>query len=294
MQGRIFLITGGSSGIGWETVRALAKRQATVVGVSRVSGSGAERMRTLQDETGNGELHHLAADFTSLTDVRRVAEEFGAKFTHLDVLINNAGGFFPRRRTTPSGLELTLTVNHLSHFLLTHLLMDKLLRGNAPRIVVVASNAERFGKIHFDDLMLDKYGMWKAYSQSKLANLLFSYRLARLLAPTPITVNALHPGTVATNIGGRLGSVLMKLARPFFITAEEGAQTTLYLATSPEVSGKTGGYYINQKPAVSTRHSHDEGDQVRLWQMSRDLVELTRTEAAPLDHAVLQQERSPL
>lgn len=275
-------------------VRTLARRGATVVSVSRASGAGSERIRQLREETGNDHLHHFGADFTSLAEVRQVAEAFSAQFGHLDVLINNAGSFFPRRRTTPEGLELTLTVNHLSPFLLTHLLLDKLLQGSAPRIVIVASNAERFGRIHFDDLMLTNYGMWKAYGQSKLANLLFAYRLARLLSTTPITVNALHPGTVATNIGGKLGSLLMRIARPFFLTAEQGAQTALYLATSPEVAGRSGGYYISQKPATSTARSHDQETQTKLWQVSRDLVGLSAAEAAPLTEIVPEQERTLL
>ncbi len=278
LKGRIFLVTGSSSGIGWETVRGLARRQATVVGISRGTGAGAERMQHLREETGNKALYQLDADLSSRAEVRRVADVFEAQFGQLDVLIHNAGGFFPRRRTSSDGLELTLALNHLAPFLLTHLLVPSLLRSQAPRIVIVASKAETFGKIHFDDLMLHSYGMWKAYAQSKLANLLFAYRLAQLLAGTRITANALHPGTVATGIGGRTGRILMGLARPFFLSAEQGAETPLYLATSPEMQGQSGGYYIDQKPAASSARSHDRETQERLWRVSRDLVGLGDSE----------------
>lgn len=283
LNGRMVLVTGASSGIGLATARGLAHRGATVVMVSRASGSGAAQTEALRRETGNAALYHLSADLSSLSDVRRAAAEFSRTFGHLDVLINNAGGFFPRRQLSPDGLELTFALNHLSPFLLTHLLLEKLLRGDAPRIVNVASRAERFGTLDFGDLALTNYGMWRAYGRSKLANLLFSYELARRLSGTSVTVNALHPGTVATSIGGPLGSLLMKLARPFFKTPSQGAETTLYLATSAEVAGKTGGYYSEAKLERSSAASYDRAAQARLWQISRELVGLSETEEAPLE-----------
>lgn len=292
LSGRTFLVTGASSGIGRETARTLAHRGATVALVSRASGTGGEVTQKLRRESGNRELYHFPADLSSASEVRRVAAQFGEQFARLDVLVNNAGGFFRGRQTSVDGLEMTLALNHLSYFLLTHLLLEKLLQGDAPRIVNVASNAERFGNVHFDDLMLTRYGVWKAYAQSKLANLLFSYRLARLLSDTPFTVNALHPGTVATHIGGKLGTLLMKLARPFFKTPEQGAETTLYLATSSEVAGNTGGYYSEKQLTPSSKRSHDQSAQTRLWRVSSELVGLTERERAPLLAAAPEHERT--
>ena len=260
-----FLVTGASSGIGRETARALAHQGATVVLVSRGSGTGAAVTETLRQESGNDELHFLGADLSSLAEIRRVAAEFTARFGQLDVLVNNAGAFFPSRTTTTDGLETTFALNHLSYFLLTHLLLGRLLQSPAPRIVNVASAAERFGKLHDDPLLSRGYGGWRAYAQSKLANLLFSYRLARVLAATSVTVNALHPGTVATGIGGSgRASSLLKVVRPFLKTSAQGARTVLHLAVSPVVAGVSGGYFIGGNPATSSGRSRDQGAQARL------------------------------
>jgi NAD(P)-dependent dehydrogenase (short-subunit alcohol dehydrogenase family) len=204
------------------------------------------------------------------------------------VLVNNAGAFFSARRTTVDGFETTFALNHLSYFLLTLLLLDNLLQSPAPRIVNVASRAESFGRICFDDPMLGRgYGGWRAYAQSKLANVMFSYQLARLLSDTPVMVNALHPGTVATGFGARAGatSLFFRAARPFLKTPAQGAQTTIHLAASPVVEGVSGRYFSDQKPASSSGRSHDREAQARLWELSRELVGLSRAEAAPLGRA---------
>ena len=278
------LVTGASSGIGLETVRALAEQGATVVLVSRGSGSGAEVAETLRRETGNSNLHYLPADLSSLADIRRVAAEFSKRFEHLDVLVNNAGAFFSKRKVTTDGFEQTFALNHLSYFLLTHLLLPKLLQSPAARVVNVASQAETFGRIHDDPMLKENYGGWKAYSQSKLANLMFTYKLARALADTPVTVNALHPGAVATGFGGGGGvaSTFFKLARPFLKTPAQGAQTAIYLASSPAVAGISGRYYSSEKPMSSSARSHDRAEQEKLWRVSSELVSLTDAEAAPL------------
>lgn len=295
LSDQTFLVTGGSSGLGLETVRALAAQGAAVGLVSRASGAGAELTETLKRETGNPRLYYFPADLASRDDVRRVAAEITHRFPRLDVLVNNAGGFFLSRRTSPDGLEMTFALNHLAPFLLTQLLLDALLRSPAPRVVNVASKAETFGRLHFDDLLLTQnYGSWKAYGQSKLANLLFSYQLARLLADTPVAVNALHPGTVATNIGGRVGRVLMKLSGPLFKTPAQGAQTILYLATAPQVAGLSGRYFIDSQPATSSPRSHDRAAQAELWRRSRDLVALTQSEAATLTRVAAPNERAIL
>lgn len=285
LSGRTVLITGASSGIGQETARALAHAGATLITVSRASGSGAEIAEGLKLETGC-EIHHFGADFSSLAEVRRVANEVKTRFSRLDVLLNNAGAFFSQRQTTADGFEKTFALNHLAYFLLTHLLLGPLLESPSARVINVASQAERFGQLHFGDLMLEKgYGSWKAYGQSKLANLLFSYELARRLAATRVSVNALHPGGVASGFGGGssgAGGFILKLARPFFKTSAEGAQTPIYLATSPEVEGVSGRYYIDRKPASSSRRSRDREVQARLWRASEQLVSLDQSEAAPL------------
>lgn len=289
------LVTGASSGIGLETVRALAQQGATVVLISRGSGSGTEVAETLRRESGNPNLYYLPADLSSLSDVRRVAAEFNRRFSRLDVLVNNAGAFFSQRRTTPDGFEQTFALNHLSYFLLTQLVLKQLLQSPAARIVNVSSQAETFGKIYLDDLMLEKsYGGWKAYSQSKLANLMFTYQLARFLADTPVIVNALHPGAVATGFGsGGSGaaSMFFKLARPFFKTPAQGAQTVIYLASSPAVAGVSGRYFSDQKPASSSGRSHDRVVQGQLWRASHKLVGLTEAEAAPLRQIVPEREK---
>ncbi len=290
------LVTGASSGIGLETVRALSRRGATVVLISRGSGSGAEVAETLRRESGNPNLHHLPADLSSLSEIRRVAAEFNGRFARLDVLVNNAGAFFSQRKTTTDGFEQTFALNHLSYFLLTLLVLEKLLQSPAARIVNVSSQVETFGKIYLDDLMLEKYGGWKAYSQSKLANLMFTYQLARFLADTPVTVNALHPGTVATGFGSGSGGVeaFFQLARPFFKTPAQGAQTAIYLASSPAVAGISGRYFSSEKPASSSGRSHDRVVQGQLWHASHELVGLTDAEAAPLRQIVPKSQKEIL
>lgn len=292
------LVTGASSGIGRETARALARAGATVVLVSRASGPGAAVTDGLRRETGNDRLHFLGADLSSLAEVRRLAAAFNARFGQLDVLVNNAGAFFPSRTLTADGYETTFALNHLSYFLLTQLLLGKLLQSPAARVVNVASSAEAFGRTFFDDLMLsENYGGWRAYSQSKLANVLFTYQLARALADTPVTVNALHPGTVATGFGGGSGGpigLVFKLARPFLKTPAQGAQTAIHLASAAEVAGVSGRYFSDRKPTSSSRRSHDRAAQGRLWRRSRELVGLSESEAEPLRRAVPEHLRGDL
>ncbi len=281
---RTALVTGASSGIGKETARALARQGLTVGLVSRGSGSGEQVTESLKQETGNPNLHFYPADLSSLADVRRVAEEIKGRFNRLDVLVNNAGAIFQTRETTVDGFEKTFATDHLNYFLLTHLLMEPLLASPAARIVSVASATANFGKIHFDDLMLEKgYSNWKAYGQAKLANVMFSYQLSRFLSDTPVTVNVLNPGGVASGFGdGLLSDTLNKVLRPFLKTSAEGAETPIYLATSPEVAGVTGRYFSNKRAVRSARRSYDVQVQARLWRVSRNLVGLTKDEGAAL------------
>ena len=278
------LVTGASSGIGKETVRALAQQGLSVGLVSRGSGSGEQVTESLKRETGNPNLYYYPADLSSLAEIRRVAEDIKGRFNRLDILVNNAGGLFQTRETTADGFEKTFALDHLNYFLLTQLLLDALLESPAARIVNVASAASNFGKIYVDDPMLEQsYSGWKAYGQAKLANVMFSYQLSRFLSDTPVTVNALHPGGVATDFGsGSTVSTFYKLLRPLLKTPAQGAETVVYLATSPEVTGVTGRYFTDKKAVSSSRRSYDVQVQARLWRLSRDLIGLTEAEGAAL------------
>ena len=287
------LVTGASSGIGKETARALAQQGWTVILVSRGSGSGKQVTETLKKETGNTELYYYPADLSSLAEIRRVATAVKDEFSQLDSLVNNAGGLFQTRETTVDGFEKTFALDHLNYFLLTQLLLEPLLKSPAARIVNVASGAANVGKIHFDDLMLKKnYGSFKAYAQAKLANVMFTYQLSRFLSDTPVTVNALHPGGVATDFGsGSTVSTLYRVFRPFLKTPAEGAETVIYLTTSPEVKGISGRYFTDRKAVRSPRRSYDLQVQARLWRVSRNLVGLTEAEGAALRQVTPPQQK---
>jgi NAD(P)-dependent dehydrogenase (short-subunit alcohol dehydrogenase family) len=277
MQGKVCLVTGSSSGIGKVTARELARLGATVVMVCRNRAKGEAAQAEIKAATGNERVELILADLTSLADVRRAAAEFKERYTRLHVLIHNAGGVSSVRRVTPDGLEVTFVVNYLAPFLLTELLLD-VLKASAPaRIVNVSSAAHQGGKIDFDDLQGEKgYSMWRAYGQAKLALILFTYELARRLEGSGVTVNALHPGVIASDFGQGLGKffrVGWKLAAPFMTSVERGAQTTLYLATSPEVEGISGKYFANRKEVRSSRRSYDQAVRQRLWQVSEELVQ---------------------
>ncbi len=289
MRDKVCLVTGGSSGIGRATAEALAVRGAKVVTVSRGSGSGDEAAAALRRKTG-GNVVFMPADLSSVEETRSLAEGFNARFKRLDVLVNNAGVFMAKRQETADGFEKTFALNHLAPFLLTHLLLPPLLRAAPSRIVVVSSEAERMGKVHFDDLMLHNYGGWKAYGQSKLANLLFTYELARRLEGTGVTVNALHPGFVGTNFGtnnGGFANLATKILKPFSRSPEKGAETAIWLATSLDVEGVTGKYFKDKETLTSKNISYDEGAQRRLWEESARLVGLTKEEAQPLEKAAV-------
>lgn len=272
MNGKTCLITGATSGIGRETAVGLARLGARI----SIVGRDAERTRATVDwirrEAGAAQVSFLLGDLSSQTDVRRVAQEFRAENARLDVLVNNAGAIFTRRETTVDGFERTWALNHLAYALLTLELLD-LLRASAPaRIVNVASTMHHGGAIDFDNLQGERsYGGVRAYSQSKLANVLFTYALARRLEGTGVTANCLHPGGVATGFGHNRPGVIhliLKLARPFLISAQQGAATPIYLAASPEVEGITGKYFARCRPARSSAASHDTDLQERLWALS--------------------------
>ena len=277
MQGKTVLITGANQGIGKAAAIELARRGARVLLVARNAEKGRAALAEVQAASPGREGELFVADLASLADVRRLAAEVKARHHRLDVLLNNAGVFVPERHTTVDGLEETFAVNHLAPFLLTHELLD-LLKASAPaRVVTVSSEAHRGARMSWDDLQFSRGGYrgWRAYGQSKLANVLFTYELSRKLEGTRVTANALHPGVIASGFGqtypGAM-SFFVKVARPFLLTSEEGARTSVYLASSPEVEGKTGGYYSKCRPVHSSSVSYDEASQQKLWALSLELV----------------------
>lgn len=276
MQGKVCLVTGSNSGIGKVTARELAQMGATVVMLCRNRAKGEAAQAEIVAATNNEQVDLLVADLALQAEVRRVAEEFKQKYQHLHILINNAGGANNTRKVTPDGLEATFATNHLAPFLLTELLLDTLKASAPARIVNVSSVAHAYGKIDFEDLQCQHgYSWWKAYCQSKLAMNLCTYELANQLKGTGVTVNALHPGTIASNFGANMSGPMrwgMKLVTPFIATVEQGAQTTLYLATSPEVEGVTGKYFARQKEQQAAKRAYDEAARLRLWQVSTELT----------------------
>jgi len=272
------MVTGANSGIGKATAMGLAEMGATVILVCRSKEKGEAALSEMREKSGNNSLDLMLADMSSMRSVRQLASEFRRKYDRLHVLVNNAGLFMFTRTTTGDRLETTFEVDYLSHFLLTGLLID-LLKASAPsRLVEVSSVAHYNGHIDFDDLQGEKgYGGWKAYSQAKLAQVLFTYELARRLKGTGVTANCLHPGAVATNIWSRpLGRAgfIMKLLRLFMMGPEGGAKTPIYLASSPDVEGVSGKYFTNKKEKESSKESNDEQVARRLWLVSEELTGL--------------------
>jgi len=278
MEGRVCLVTGATSGIGLVTARALAERGADVTLLARTPAKAEAVVAGIKEQTGNPNVSALIADLSVREQVRRAAGEFRARHDHLHVLVNNAGAVFGRRRESADGIEMTLALNHLAPFLLTNLLLD-MLKASAPaRVVTVASAAHTGAHIPFDDLQhRRRYFAFGVYGETKLANILFTYELARRLEGSGVTANALHPGFVASNFGRgdtRFWDVAFTLARPFAISAERGAQTSIYLATSPEVEGISGRYFANRRPVRSSGASYDRDAARRLWQVSEQLTGL--------------------
>ena len=279
MTGKTVLVTGGTGGIGLATAAGLAGLGARVGIVGRDpvrTETAAARLR------GSGaEVEVFVANVSSQREVRRLAQEVLTAYPRLDVLVNNVGGYWATRHTTVDGLEHTFAVNHLAPFLLTNLLLDRL-RASAPaRVVTVSSGAQSMGTIDFEDLQGENhYSGQRAYNQSKLANVMFTYELARRLQGSGVTANALHPGVVRTNFGREDSKGWMRLMlpviRPFLKSPQRGATTSLYLASSPDVEGVTGRYFANSKPKTSSKASLDAAAAARLWDVSADLVGISR------------------
>lgn len=280
MRDKTVLVTGATDGIGKETARRLAERGARVFIAGRNAEKGAAAVRDIATNTGTDQAEFLQADLSVQADVRGLAKAVKQRTNRLDVLVNNAGVIMFRREETRDGIEMTFGLNHLNYFLLTHELLD-LLKASAPaRIVSVASIAHRRAMLDFDDLQLSRgFGAWKAYSRSKLANIMFTYALARRLEGTGVTANCLHPGFVSSHFGqnGRfLARTGMALAMRFgnAISVAQGAQTSVYLASAPEVTSQSGLYFDEGKAVKSNHASYDRHTQEKLWGISAKMVSL--------------------
>jgi len=276
--GKVCLVTGATSGIGLETAKQLARRGATVIVVGRNAEKSAATVARIRQQTGNAAVEFMLADLSSQRDIRELARQFKSRHPQLDVLVNNAGGVWISRHENADGIEMTFAVNHLGYFSLTNRLLDTLTASAPARIVNVSSALHWQARLNFDDLHFKRgiYNPLAAYNQSKLANVLFTYELARRLNGTRVTANALHPGGVRTNLLARNGGFFKWVAQPLFdlqaISAEQGARTSVYLATSPEVEGVTGKYFVECKPHRSSPASYDEEAARRLWKVSAEMV----------------------
>jgi len=275
MTGKICLVTGATAGIGAATALGLAQSGATVVILGRSAAKCQATVQHIQQQVPGAQVDYLQADLAAQADIRRATGEYAQRYAGLDVLINNAGINQIERQVSPDGIELVLATNHLSYFLLTHLLLDRLKARAPARIINVSSFVHSRAKINFENLQA---GGLSAYPQSKLANLLFTYELARRLDGSGVTVNALNPGLVRSAFGLNLPgpSALIKrvLNAVRGISPEEGAQTSLYLATSPEVAGVTGMYFEKCKPIQSSAAARSRADAQRLWDLSAQLTGL--------------------
>jgi len=279
MQGKTVVVTGATSGIGEVAAIELARMGARIVFVAR---NPLRRDTTLTRlMVANDKVKHAAylADLSRLSEMKRVAGEIAAVEPKIDVLINNAGAIFARRETTPDGLEMTFATNHLAYFVVTNLLLERLKAASGARIVSTSSGAHKSGKLDFDDLQSEKrYTGFGAYGASKLCNVLFTRELARRLSGTGITATCLHPSFVATRFGDNNEGVWafgVGIAKRFgAISVEEGAKTIVYLASSPEVAGQSGGYYYKCAPETPSVAAQNDADAKRLWEVSARITEV--------------------
>ena len=271
---RIIMVTGATAGIGLATARGIAQHGATVIIVGRSLERSRAAVEQIKEQTGNPHVDFLLADLSLQSDIRRLAAQVQERYARLHVLVNNAGGLFLNGQVSLDGIEMTLALNHLGYYLLTRSLYN-LLKASAPaRIVNVASVAHLGARIDFPNL---QFSGWKGYKRSKLANILFTYDLARRLEGTGVTVNALSPGLVASNFGTN-NRGLFPLMKPLFdrfaVSTERGAQTSIYLACSPDVEGVTGKYFTRCKPRRSSAASYDRTAAAQLWEISARMTGL--------------------
>ena len=284
MHGSTVLVTGGTGGIGMATAAGLAGLGARVGIVGRSATRGAAAAAAVRRRAPSAQVDVFEADLSAQAEVRRLADEVKRAYPRLDVLVNNVGGYWAHRHVTTDGLEHTFALNHLAPFLLTHELRDLLLASAPARVVTVSSGAQSMGRIDFDDLQGERsYSGQRAYNQSKLANVLFTYELARRLEGTGVTATVLHPGVVRSAFGredmGRVMRLMLPVVRPFMKTLARGADTPVYLASSAEVDDVTGAYFVNRRRKRSAKASYDRDLARRLWAVSAELTgvsEVTR------------------
>ena len=277
MNDKVCLITGATSGIGNATALALARMGATVIINGKNQKKGEEALNQIRRTSGNDKVNLMIADLSSFSEIRKLAEKLEATYDRLDVILNNAGVFYSYNKKSQDGIEMQFAVNHLGHFLLTNLLRD-ILRGTpGSRIINVSSNAHFGGTIDFKDINSEnKYFGWKVYCRTKLANVLFTYELSRKTSNRTVTVNSLHPGMVRTRFVDKHVSLLYRIGwnipKPFMLSVEQGAQTSIYLASSNDLAETTGQYFVNCKAIRSSELSYDLHLARRLWDISEQLV----------------------
>jgi len=275
MTGKVCIVTGANTGIGRETALGLAKLGATVVMVCRDRERGESSRQEIKHKTGNNRLELMICDFASQNSIRQFAQQFQQGHDRLDVLVNNAGVVLRHCSMTEEGIESTFAINHLGYFLFTNLLLDVLKKSAPSRIVSVSSAAHRYGKLDINAWPTGRdYAGFGAYANSKLANVLFTYELARRLQGTGVTANCLHPGPVGTNLFRGLPKFLQSLIKLVTISPERGARTSIYLASSPEVEGVTGKYFARCRQQKSSEASHNEEAARNLWELSEELTGL--------------------
>ena len=277
MEGKIVLITGGTSGIGKAAATALAAMGAEVVVTGRNRGRGEAALAEIRRASGSEKVSLMLADLAVQAEARKLADNFRERHDRLDVLVNNAGLIQSKRKETPDGIELTLAVNHLAPFLLTNLLLDLLEKSAPSRVITVSSEARRHAEIDFDDLQSERrYRAFPVYGMTKKANILFTYELAERLEGTGVVANCVHPGGVNTNFGDdnrSPGILLFRAFKPFMRTPEQGADTVIYLASSPEAA-EMNGKYLTDREEVSPAEPRDAVAQKRLWEVSEALTNL--------------------
>lgn len=279
MKTKTAIVTGANSGMGLASTIELARKGIHVVMACRNEAKGMEALKKARKESNTSHIDMLLLDLASLRSISDFANEFKNNYGTLDILINNAGVVSPKRAVTEDGFELHMGVNHLGHFLLTHLLLEKLEKSNDGRIIIISSGAHKWGKIHFEDANLEKgYNVAKAYGQSKLANILFTKELAKRLENTNITVNAVHPGAVSTELGidrkTGFGKKVVRMLQPFFQTPAEGAGTAVHLATDSHLSHVTGKYFYKYREATISKHAQNDALAKEFWDWSKKEVGL--------------------
>ena len=277
MEKKIAIITGANSGIGKETAIVLAQKNFKVIMFGRSQKASQLVQEEIKEKTDNQDIYFIYCDLASLNSVRSAVSEFKSQFSRLDVLINNAGVNVSRREITEDGYEKNFAINHLGPFLLTNLLLDVLKQSAPSRIITLTSSGQ--SSINFDDLMGEQKFSWmRAYTQSKLANVLFTYELARKLEGTGVTANCVHPGVVRTNLVRDMSwyfkIIYHSVLKWFFKTPRKGAETSIYLATSPDLESVSGKYFVNKKEAISHNESYNEAYAQTLWEKSSKLVHL--------------------